>query len=725
MKQTKLLSGIFVSLMAFVLIVSAIAVGAHSAYAAVPSAVNLRTSGDFIILTESGITNTGSHTSALTGTIGSSPITAAAMDNVFCSEITGKIFGVDATYTGNADVTCFKPGTTGGTPNADKTYVDNAIGDMHTAYTDAKGRPVDFTDAGAGNLAGLTLSPGVYTFTGPGNVIITNDVTLNGSSTDVWIFQIPGTLDISSGKSVHLTGGAVPSNVFWAVTGATTFGTTSTFEGIILGAGSAIALQTGSTLHGRALSQFAVTLDASTVLVPVVPVTPVLTTITLSPESANLTIGATQQLNATSLDQFNNSIVAVIAYLSNDTAVATVNSNGLVTAVAFGSATITASNGSVSDSSAITVPVVLPVLNAIGSKSVTQSELLTFTISATGSTGTLTFSLSGKPLAATFTDNGNGTASFSWTPTSSDAGTTNLGFSVSDGLNTDTENVTVTVNLSPPPTTIVTNPSSTWVNSDFNVTLSATGFNGSVVASINYTLNGVAGQILGSTGNVLVTADGNNTITFYAVDTNGNTESTTTVHALLDKTAPNVTVFTLSSSNVFTGETITGTCTSTDSLDSNPVTVISGIDTSTAGTKTATCTSTDAASNTKQGTLAYTVNAVSNGGGSNDNGGGGGGGGSSGSSRTSRNAVQNQNNGAESRVSANAQQPTDSNGDRDSNDDGDSSANTELIEENENTQTDIRNVRSPISGQAVSDVERDTQSWWGQFMVWLFGMFGQ
>ena len=135
---------------------------------------------------------------------------------------------------------------------------------MAAAYTDATGRTADATGLGiAGDIGGLNFTPGVYKWSS--NVTIPTDITLTGGPTDVWIFQISGTLDMSSAKIVHLSGGAVAENVFWAVAGATTIGTTATFEGNILEAGSVIALQTGATLHGRALSQFAVTLDANTV----------------------------------------------------------------------------------------------------------------------------------------------------------------------------------------------------------------------------------------------------------------------------------------------------------------------------------------------------------------------------------------------------------------------------------------------------------------------------
>jgi hypothetical protein len=71
---------------------------AHTAWAAGPAPVNLGTAGNFVILTKTGITNVPA--SAITGNIGASPITAAAMDNVTCAEIKGTIYGADAAYTG-------------------------------------------------------------------------------------------------------------------------------------------------------------------------------------------------------------------------------------------------------------------------------------------------------------------------------------------------------------------------------------------------------------------------------------------------------------------------------------------------------------------------------------------------------------------------------------------------------------------------------------------------
>ena len=141
-----------------------------------------------------------------------------------------------------------------------------AVSDMETAYTDAAGRTLpDFTELGAGEIGGMTLVPGLYKW--GTDVLITTDVTLNGGPNDVWIFQIAGGITQANGKSVILTGGALPKNIFWQSFGVVDLGTTAHFEGIIL-AQTAITLNTGATINGRLLSQTAVTLDSSTVVQP-------------------------------------------------------------------------------------------------------------------------------------------------------------------------------------------------------------------------------------------------------------------------------------------------------------------------------------------------------------------------------------------------------------------------------------------------------------------------
>jgi hypothetical protein len=137
---------------------------------------------------------------------------------------------------------------------------------MGSAYDDAARRPSpDFTELGAGQIGGLTLTPGLYKW-GTGVSISTN-VTLSGGPNDVWIFQVAGTLTQSNATSVNLAGGAQAKNIFWQVAGGVTIGTTAHFEGVVL-AKTLIAVQTGASVTGRLLAQTAVTLQKNAVTQP-------------------------------------------------------------------------------------------------------------------------------------------------------------------------------------------------------------------------------------------------------------------------------------------------------------------------------------------------------------------------------------------------------------------------------------------------------------------------
>jgi hypothetical protein len=140
---------------------------------------------------------------------------------------------------------------------------------MQAAYTEAAGRTATFVNVGAGNIGGMSLKPGVYAWNGAAsNVSITSNVTLTGHSPyDVWIFQIPGTLIVSSGVSVFLGKEAQARRIYWQIAGATTLGTTSHLEGTVLDKTS-IALGTHASIDGRLLAQTAVSLQMNTVTQP-------------------------------------------------------------------------------------------------------------------------------------------------------------------------------------------------------------------------------------------------------------------------------------------------------------------------------------------------------------------------------------------------------------------------------------------------------------------------
>lgn len=219
-----------------------------------PAPVVLGTAGDYVVLAKSEVTNVP--TSAVTGDVGLSPAAA--------SFITGFAMTRVGTYWTSPQVTgnIFASDNDPPTP----TNLNVAILNMETAYTDAAGRPTPkFLNLGAGDIGGKTLVPGLYNW-GTG-VTVPTDVTISGGANDTWIFQVAGDLKMASAKKMTLIGGARAKNIVWQVAGFVEFGTNSHAEGVVL-CKTAIHLQTGSSINGRALAQTAVTLAGSTVTKP-------------------------------------------------------------------------------------------------------------------------------------------------------------------------------------------------------------------------------------------------------------------------------------------------------------------------------------------------------------------------------------------------------------------------------------------------------------------------
>jgi hypothetical protein len=232
-------------------VIAMLAAGAPFAAAASPEApVDLGSAGSFTILSKSGVTDV--FRSVITGDVGSSPITGAAI-GLKCTEVSGTIYTVNAA----GPLPCRV---------VDPTRLTAAVGSMETAYNDAAGRTLpDATNLGAGEIGGLTLTPGLYKWTS--NLSISTDVTLTGGPNDVFIFQVAGRLTEANAQHVILAGGAQAKNVYWASAGATVIGTNAHFEGTILSK-TMIAMRTNASINGRLLAQTAVTLQMNTVTPP-------------------------------------------------------------------------------------------------------------------------------------------------------------------------------------------------------------------------------------------------------------------------------------------------------------------------------------------------------------------------------------------------------------------------------------------------------------------------
>jgi Ice-binding-like/Secretion system C-terminal sorting domain len=234
-----------------------------------PARVNLGTAGDFVILAKTGVSVTG--TANITGDIGISPAAASFITGFGLIADASNTFSKSSLVTGNlyaADYTDPTPAK-----------MTTAIGDMQTAYTNASGRTSpNYSELYTGDITGRTLTPGLYKWT-TAVLISAGGVTISGTATDIWIFQIAQNLTVANGAMVTLSGGAIASNIFWQVAGQVALGTTSAMKGIIL-CQTGIAMSTGAALNGRALAQTAVTLDANSVTAPAAIITAVKNSLT-------------------------------------------------------------------------------------------------------------------------------------------------------------------------------------------------------------------------------------------------------------------------------------------------------------------------------------------------------------------------------------------------------------------------------------------------------------
>ena len=224
--------------------------------ASVLAAVSLGSAANYVILAKSAISTVP--TSAITGNLGLSPAAATYITGFALTLPAGGAFSTSSQVTGKVYASDYAVPT--------PANLTTAIGDMMTAYTDAAGRSnPDYTELGTGNIGGLTLTPGLYKWSN--TVTIPSNVTLSGSATDVWIFQIAGGVTQSSATNVVLSGGALAKNVFWQTFGVVNIGTTAHMEGVVMSQ-TAITLGTGASVSGRLFAQTAVTLAGNAVVQP-------------------------------------------------------------------------------------------------------------------------------------------------------------------------------------------------------------------------------------------------------------------------------------------------------------------------------------------------------------------------------------------------------------------------------------------------------------------------
>ncbi|MDD4977618.1 MAG: ice-binding family protein [Gallionella sp.] len=237
--------------------------GAVGAVCSGASCVNLGAAGKYAILAKTNVSTVPN--SVVTGNVAVSPaartfltgwslITEPTDTSFGSAQVSGRLFAAD---------------NVGGTTSVNLT---TAVGDMGTAYTAAVGLApagggLITACPGAGAFGGLTLAAGVYKCTPAVGIAAATNLTLNGTATDVWVFQMAGGYTQAAATQVILTGGALPQNVFWVSAATVTVGATAVMQGVVLSQTN-IVMGAGSTVNGRLLAQTAVTLNQTTVTQP-------------------------------------------------------------------------------------------------------------------------------------------------------------------------------------------------------------------------------------------------------------------------------------------------------------------------------------------------------------------------------------------------------------------------------------------------------------------------
>jgi hypothetical protein len=235
------------------------------------AAIDLKSAEDFVILTKKGISTVPE--SSITGDIGASPVAATYITGFSLSKQTGPF----STSTQVADGSVVYAADYA-TPTPTK--LTTAISDMVDAYSEASERPNNDstrTNPGVGDeigedggeIGGMTLEPGVYTFTE--DITINSDVFLFGNENDVFIIQTTGNIEQADSTMVKPAtsgdNGVQASNVFWQVAGRVTVGAGAHMEGILLVKGDAL-FETGSSLKGRVLAQTTCDLQKASITQP-------------------------------------------------------------------------------------------------------------------------------------------------------------------------------------------------------------------------------------------------------------------------------------------------------------------------------------------------------------------------------------------------------------------------------------------------------------------------
>ena len=436
---------------------------------------------------------------------------------------------VSAVATGSATITATSEGKSGtaaitvssipvasvAVSPASATLIVGATQQLTATPLDANGNPLS-----GRTISWTTSAPGVATVdanglvtaVAPGSATVTatsegksgtSAITVNPAPV-ASVAVTPGSATVSVGGTQQLTATPLDANgnplsgraVSWTTSaqGVATVDANGLVTGVATGSATITA-----TSEGKSGT------SAITVAVPVASVS-------VSPTAATILVGGTQQLTATPLDANGNPLSGrTVTWVSSNTAVATVSASGLVTGVAPGSATITATSEGKSGTATITVNPVPVASVAVAPASAT------IVVGATQQLTATPLDSAGNPLTG---------RTVTWTssdPTVAPVSGSGLVTGVAVGSVTITatsegKSGTASITVNPPPVATVTvSPASASIRVGSTVQLTATlkDANGNVLTgrTVTWTSSNTKAATVNASGLVTGLATGSATIT--------------------------------------------------------------------------------------------------------------------------------------------------------------------------------------------------------------------
>lgn len=342
--------------------------------------------------------------------------------------------------------------------------------------TDAQGQVLTgrtITYSSSNSTVATVSTQGVVTGIAPGTATITatsggGTGTATVTVTPVPVASVsvtPSTTNVGVGATVQLTATPLDAN------GQPLTGRTATWTS---GAPGLASVSSNGLVTGLAAGDAIIiaTIDGKQGTAQVTVQQVAVSSVSVTPATASMTVGQTVSFTATTLDANGNVLTGrIVGWSSSDNTIATVSSNGVVTGVAAGSATITASSEGKSGSATVTVTAAGPAPIATISVSPSSATVnvawsKTLTATARDANGTV---ITGAPITWSSSDAAVATVSSSGVVTGVSPGSATI-TAASGGV---TGTASITVQLAPVDRIVVT-PANTTLDAGQTVQLTAT-----------------------------------------------------------------------------------------------------------------------------------------------------------------------------------------------------------------------------------------------------------